>query len=139
MWRNVGKNMNLNTNQSIFDILFTSANTGNKREEKLMKFSMDFLMGGYFDEYNNISFEGIDLGYKWNGWACPAFTKEVADDIMTTINKVMGCMEFIDAPNGGYYVSYEDGIEYDRFEAMVIEGVVYYPIGAYSWVWEIVS
>ena len=106
-----------------------------------MRFTMDFLKDGYFDEYDNVSFEGIDLNNKWNGWSCPAFTKEVADEIAFTLNKCsdeFGRIEFFDSDDGGYYVSFEDGVEYERFEAMVIDGTLYYPIGAYSWIWETV-
>lgn len=108
-----------------------------------MKFSMDFLMDGYFSD-EPITFEGIDIGSKWNGWACPAFTKEVADELMETLNKIYPeiaddeTMKFFDDDNGGYYASFDNeagGIELERFEAMIIDGVVYYPIGAYGWIW----
>lgn len=105
-----------------------------------MRFTMDFLKDGYFDEYNEISFEGIDLGQKWNGWACPAFTKEVADEIVATINKCsdeFGHIKFFNSNNGGYYVCFDDSIETERYDAMKIEGVTYYPIGAYCWIWEV--
>lgn len=106
-----------------------------------MRFTMDFLMDGSFSD-EQISFDGIDLGSKWNGWSCPTFTKEVADDIVVTMSKCsneLGCMEFIDDANGGYYVCYEGDEEYERFEAVVIDGNMYYPIGAYSWMWVVVE
>lgn len=104
-----------------------------------MRFTMDFLMDGYSDEHDVISFKGIDLGRKWNGWACPAFDKETADEITKVINETFDAIEYMeyhDSNDGGYYTVSEDGIEVERFNAMVIEGVVCYPIGAYSWVWE---
>ena len=105
-----------------------------------MRFTMEILKCGYFDGIENVSFEGIDLGDKWNGWACPAFTKEVADDIAAVTNKCsdeLGCMEFFNDANGGCYVWYDGDGEIERFEAVIIDGNVCYPIGAYSWIWEV--
>ena len=106
-----------------------------------MRFTMDFLYDGWFDGIGKISFEGIDLGSTWNGWACPAFTKEVADEILSVINACSnedGGMEFFDSEKGGYYTSF-DGEYTERFDAMMIDGVAYYPIGAYCWTWEVVK
>lgn len=106
-----------------------------------MRFTMDFLMDGSFSD-EQISFDGIDFGSKWNGWACPAFIKEVADEIVSIMNKC--CLElfgedehteFFENANGGYYATFVDGVECERYEPMMINGVVYYDLGAYCWTW----
>ena len=101
---------------------------------------MDFLYDGWFEGFEGISFEGVDLCSTWNGWACPAFTKEVSDEIMRVINAIGNVdnrMEFVDSENGGYYVSYDGDFDNgDRFDPIIINGIWHYPIGAYCWIWE---
>lgn len=106
-------------------------------EGKIMRFTMDFLKGGYFDGIENISFEGINLAGRWNGWARPVFTKEVADEIMSVINNLsneLGAMEY--NGNDDCYIAYESGEEIERFGTIEVDGNTYYAIGTDCWVWE---
>lgn len=50
----------------------------------------------YIGESENI-YEGYTDGRLWNGWACPYFTKEVADEMMADHNEVMYYEERLDA------------------------------------------
>ena len=76
-------------------------------------------------------FEGHTDGSHWNGWACPYFTKEVIDQIMTCSEPMMT----YDANTDTYtYVIDEDNTNY--FQGMDIDGMHLYPIGNDSWVWD---
>ena len=72
-------------------------------------------------------FEGHTDGSHWNGWACPYFTKEVADQTMT-------CSEPMMTYDTYTYVIDEDNTYY--FQGMDIDGIHLYPIGNGSWVWD---
>jgi len=97
-------------------------------EKKLKKavFSMDCLPDG---KEGNI--DGMTYGYTWNGWACPYFTYENA----------MRLAELAPDLHLWYYIEKDSFITTDEsydpqeFEAMIIDGVKYYPIGNYSWCW----
>lgn len=80
-------------------------------------------------------FEGYTDGSHWNGWACPWFTKEVADDIMRMTNKdnenVMRYYQEIDTYS--YYIDDDNNSE---FKGKDINGLHLYPIGNAYWVWD---
>ena len=102
-----------------------------------MRFTMDVLKGGYFDGFENISFEGICLCGTWNGWQRPVFVKEVADEIMSVCNSLPngeGSMKYCSEDN--CYITYENEEEIERFGIIEIDGNIYYAIGTDCWVWE---
>lgn len=87
-------------------------------------------------------FEGIKIDETWNGWECPAFEKKIADEIMAHVNNdpdgVFDGEEitFHDNEKGGYYVSFYDDCS-SRYDAMVVDGKIVYPLGAGDWDWEL--
>lgn len=81
-------------------------------------------------------FEGYTQGQHWNGWACPWFTKKVADEIMHHSNKVNGedyQMRY-DAETDTYV--YGVGEETECFKGINFDGKQLYPIGTMSWIWD---
>ena len=83
-------------------------------------------------------FEGYTDGSHWNGWACPWFTKEVAEQIMRINNAyyIFGEWQMrYDAGKDAFIREYEDE-EPDIFQGKDIDGLHLYPIGNMSWVWD---
>ena len=81
-------------------------------------------------------FEGYTDGRHWNGWACPYFTEEVANQIMRVNNKING---------EDYQMRYDE--DYDAFirdeddelygiQGVDIDGLHLYPIGNACWIWD---
>lgn len=69
---------------------------------------------------------------KWNGYACPLFTREVAQELLNAI-----------APEGWSYDSAKDqflvncdGGGPEEYAAINTEHGVLYGVGAYGWCWE---
>lgn len=89
------------------------------------------------DSFNAI-FEGYTQGQHWNGWACPYFSKKVADEIMR-INNESYC-------GVAYQMRYDK--EQDAFiqeegcdepyviKGIDIDGMHLYPIGTMNWIWD---
>ena len=85
-------------------------------------------------------FVGYTNGELWNGWACPRFTKEVADKIVELHNHSDGCKATYDEETDTYYF-YFDGddepYEHKGFDADTVDGVKHlYDIGAWCWIWD---
>lgn len=83
-------------------------------------------------------FEGYTDGRHWNGWACPYFTKKVADEIMRVNNEsycgVAYQMRYDEKQDA--FIQ-EDG--YDEpyvIEGIDIDGLHLYPIGTMCWIWD---
>ena len=86
-------------------------------------------------------FEGYTDGSHWNGWACPWFTKEVADKIARIVNK-----EHLSELDGKamYYLQETDTFQYEpfgedmreEFQGKDIDGLHLYPIGNMAWAWD---
>lgn len=79
-------------------------------------------------------FDGYTDGSHWNGWACPWFTKKVADEIMR-ISKNKGYYVYYDQ-NSDTYMYYVDDDNNDEFQGNDIDGLHLYPIGNACWVWD---
>lgn len=88
---------------------------------------------------NEKSYEGYTDGALWNGWECPWFTKEVAEEMMRDFIKEGGEAKYNSETDsytflgenwgsadvfGGEDVDTEDGIQH------------LYPIGAWCWIWD---
>lgn len=80
--------------------------------------------------------EGYTDGKHWNGWACPYFTKEVADDIMRINNADNNGTEMYYVPTTDTYVrTWDDGND-EEFDGIDINGMHLYPIGNMCWIWD---
>ena len=82
-------------------------------------------------------FEGYTSGRHWNGWACPYFTKEVAESIMKVNNKIAGedCPMSYDAKTDTFSRYYDEDSN-DEFQGEDINGMHLYPIGTCCWIWD---
>lgn len=82
-------------------------------------------------------FEGYTSGQHWNGWACPYFTKEVAEQIMGVNNKIAGkdYLMSYDVDTDTFIRPYDED-ENDEFQGVDIKGMHLYPIGTMCWIWD---
>ena len=84
-------------------------------------------------------FEGYTDGRHWNGWACPWFTKEVAEQIMQANNE-----SYCHETHQMYYDKNQDAFirdepEYDEpyvVNGCDINGMHLYDIGTCCWIWD---
>lgn len=94
----------------------------------------------YIDE-SETEYVGYTFNRHWNGWECPMFTREVAEDV---------CEEFCDGEYFGwrydeakdtFYIKdlSEDEYEEEKYEGFDIQtenGTIHvYDIGSYAWIW----
>ncbi len=86
---------------------------------------------------NSPEFEGYDEGRRWNGWACPTFTREQADKVATWWNTQPGCVAEWDSEHDGYAFICEGWDEPDCFlpDYLIQLGEKTWAIGAGSWCW----
>lgn len=98
---------------------------------------------GLFSLDDGPSYAGYTADQTWNGWACPLFTKEVADQIAVAwahdpLSQMAGTYDattdtyaFLDPEN-------EDEPALYPGEDHVVDGqpLRLYPIGAGCWVWD---
>lgn len=83
-------------------------------------------------------FEGYTDGRHWNGWACPYFTKEIAENIMHINNAYYTFGEWqmrYDEEQDAFIREYEDE-EPEVFKGYDIDGLHLYPIGTCCWIWD---
>jgi hypothetical protein len=89
--------------------------------------------------------KGGTNGARWNGWACPYFTKDSADAIVAAWIAEYGTFTERDAERPSAY--YDDATRtycfYDptsdqreTFTPHTIDGVEVWSIGAWGWTWE---
>lgn len=94
------------------------------------------------DSLENETFEGFTDGSDWNGWACPYFTRQVAETVLKASEK-NGYKYSYDEQNDAFVVTnIEDPEDYEPevFAAVKLsvegEEITTYGIGAYYWIWE---
>jgi len=98
----------------------------------------------YFDD-DQPHIEGITFDSTWNGWDCPYFTYEnslliskiLKDDEQYCIDNDIAINTLTYDPVKDAFI-YIDGCYPDEGEEItpsIIDGVKYYPIGAFSWCW----
>ena len=110
---------------------------------------MEMRKSKFYIDTNEGEFEGYTTGYRWNGWATPYFTKEVADEILKSQNKAYsdfgmdkdGCYAIYNVENDQYEFyepDYYDGpytVEGEDFET--VDGKLHlYGIGTACWIWD---
>ena len=89
---------------------------------------------------NEKTYEGYTDGRLWNGWECPWFTKEVADEMMRDFINDGGKAEY-DSETDCYIFQTEGGWDqpdvFDGYDVNTEDGSMHlYPIGAWCWIWD---
>lgn len=97
------------------------------------RFCMDSLPGLY---------EGYASGETWNGWACPLFDYNTAEEVLRASSQ-NGFNWRFDSSGDRFIVTNEnDSGDYEPEEFVGLELMIedervhLYPIGARSWIWE---
>lgn len=99
------------------------------------------LRKGQFTIDDETAYEGYTTGETWNGWACPMFTREVAEQITATVKAEDwegGTVTFDEYLQT--FVWESEGITEttgfsETFDFTDTEHGRLYPIGAGSWIW----
>lgn len=76
----------------------------------------------------------------WNGWACPGFTLEIAQQVIGEFCAM--CKASYDPTLKVFTIVYPDGMieEYAAQTHVTDDGVKeLYPLGAWAWTWEVVE
>lgn len=78
-----------------------------------------------------------DPTIRWNGWACPYFTKATTLEILAYISDPHSDLRW--HWDGDVLVEETLGAETERYEPMTIPGVEepVYSLGAFAWVWSV--
>lgn len=84
-------------------------------------------------------FNGFTQGETWNGWACPFFTHDEAQKIVTA-HKEHGLNAYYDQESDGFAFEVESsGDDYDIFSSVEVANMKLYPVGTGCWIWEEVA
>lgn len=99
--------------------------------------SASFVVDGINEE-----FAGFTIGDLWNGWACPVFTRQAAEQVLIA-SEANGYRWQYNPASDAFEVRHEDDAA--DYEPQVCNGVTatlddgrridVYAIGAYSWTW----
>ena len=93
-----------------------------------------------------IMFKGFTSGRRWNGLACPGFTKDEADRIVEVWHK-LGYKADYDAVTDVFRfapfdsladpnLDWSDEEVVEHFGPIEVDGWKLYPIGAGAWIWD---
>jgi hypothetical protein len=82
-------------------------------------------------------FEGYTNGDDWNGWACPYFTFDQAQSIVSAYHD-HGWPAHYDKANDRFVFSmmHAGADEDEVYSPMEEDGLKLYPIGTANWIWE---
>lgn len=94
---------------------------------KETKFQIDFLPGR--------AFAGFFTGEYWNGFDCPRFTFEQAQDLVRGWTATGKSARYLESEDAFAFESIDDSEDSEMFVAEVIDGQKFYPIGANNWIW----
>jgi hypothetical protein len=89
------------------------------------------------DTYGGETFEGFTLEEDWNGWACPYFTFEQAQHVVSA-HRRHGWEAVYDAGGDRFVFTpvHSAQGEEESYEAVEVEGRKLYSVGAFNWIWE---
>lgn len=90
------------------------------------------------DPLGNRIFDGFTQDENWNGWACPYFTFDQAQQIVQAYQE-NGMKAWYDGASDAFSFEIDAGEgekEIDTFPSQEMNGKKVYPIGAFCWIWE---
>lgn len=108
----------------------------------MTKTSMQMRLANFTnDALGYIHFNGYTKGESWNGWDCPYFNFEQAQQILKEYNEIQ---TIINSDAIAYYDNLADAFvfptsstdEPEIYQAIFENNEKYYPVGAFSWIWE---
>jgi len=107
--------------------------------EEELNYNPPFRKGQFSIEPIDDNIEGYTMGFLWNGWAMPVFTKENAAKVLEGIGAKHRYDEASDTFT--FLVDENDGEETSEGSIIHVDGVPVkvYSIGAGSWTWDEVS
>jgi len=86
------------------------------------------------DATGDRTFAGYSDGRLWNGWECPSFPFESAQQIAAAVAEYQPAFYDADADQ---FTFQSEGEEAEHFGGVEVEGIgKLYPIGAGAWIWE---
>lgn len=97
------------------------------------QFAIDFLEGKTFQGYSQDEY--------WNGFACPYFSFEQAQQVAEAW-RASGSDARYDGEVDAFSFEVNTGEgakEYESYSGLLIEGMKLYPIGSSNWIWESVE
>jgi hypothetical protein len=99
-----------------------------KAAMRIGKFYLDFLDEQIFDGYTKDE--------QWNGFACPYFTFEQSMKLVDAWRAKGWQAEYNKTSDQFTFklIGFAEGENQDSFSAKQIEGMMLYPIGAFSWI-----
>lgn len=80
----------------------------------------------------------LDPAVDWNGWACPYFTREVAEQVLNDTITPPG--EYAFSETGDFFLIVDVFDKEDEiYHGVATEHGTLYAIGAWAWCWELVE
>lgn len=90
------------------------------------------------DSLGDVRLDGFTVSETWNGWACPLFTFEQAQQLVKAYQEA-GLRAWYDEDSDAFSFEVDLGgelKEIDTFPAEEIDGKKFYPVGSSCWIWE---
>jgi hypothetical protein len=86
------------------------------------------------ESLHGFTFRGFTKEESWNGWACPYFAFEQAQEIADAHSKCLITNATYNEIEDKFVFGFSD--ENEEYSAISINGKKLYPIGNASWIWE---
>lgn len=138
-WADYICNLHDNNNQDVeiiheTDYRFYQGNNHPANRMELKEYWKEFVPA-FFSIDGGKEYEGVHRpNVRWNGWACPYFTFETANTLLTELEipfKYNEERDMFEVEDQSYP---EEGP--DQYEGLLFDGVKRYAIGAWGWVWD---
>lgn len=91
----------------------------------------------YIDDPDSTQYPGYSFGLTWNGWACPFFSYDVAQQIIADFVAEGGEGRYDDASDSFRLQSADESYAVTGIDIETPDGSQrVYPIGAGMWIWD---
>ncbi len=91
----------------------------------------------YIDDPDSTQYPGFSFGFTWNGWACPFFSCDVAQEIIADFVAKGGDGTYEDATDSFWFQAGDLTVDIAGIDIETPDGMQHvYPIGAGMWVWD---
>jgi hypothetical protein len=86
------------------------------------------------DFFGEETFSGFTNGETWNGWACPYFSYEQGQRIITVYREKLKGKAWYEEEEDMFFFEFSE--ETEEYPAELVNGRKLYPIGNGVWIWE---